>query len=227
MKRERKSVALSIKAEDTEEPGTITGYGAVFGNVDSYGDVIAKGAFRETLREHKKAGTMPAMLQQHGGFGLTADDQMPLGVWTEMAEDDNGLTVKGQLALGTVRGKEAYELLKMKPRPALNGLSIGFVAKSWDVGTKPDEPRRTIKKIDLWEVSLVTFPANEQARVDGVKSIRTVREFEEFLRGAGFSAGAAKSIASNGFKAVDAGEDTTLAEIAALARKRWGLPSAA
>lgn len=195
---------FDVKFADGAPDGTVTGYGAVFGNVDSYGDVIAKGAFRETLREHKKAGTMPAMLMQHGGWGMGADDMTPVGIWTSMSEDDNGLVVEGRLALDTQRGKEAYALLKMEPRPALDGLSIGYVAKAWEVGTKPDEPRRTLKKIELWEVSLVTFPANPKARLDGVKAdgIRTIREFEDFLRDeGGFSHAAAKQIAASGFKA--------------------------
>ena len=162
-----------------------SGYGAVFGNVDSYGDVIQKGAFKETLRGARKDGTWPAMLMQHGGF-LGGSDDNPVGIWTELNEDDTGLYVEGKLA-DTARGREAYSLLKMAPRPALNGLSIGYRAKEWSVGTKPGEPRRTLKKIELMEVSLVTFPANGKARVAAVKSGLTVRDAERSLREAGFS----------------------------------------
>lgn len=187
----RQPARFAVKFAEGTADGTVSGLGAVFGNIDSYGDSIAKGAFRDTLAEHKKAGTLPAMLMQHGGWGMGADDMTPVGVWTEMAETDQGLSCQGQLALETQRGKEAYALLKMQPRPALDGLSIGFVAKSWDVGTKPEEPRRTLKKIELWEVSLVTFPANPLARVDGVKSAiessATIRDAEDILRDAGFS----------------------------------------
>ena len=228
MKIARRAVPLELRMDDDTPAGVIEGYGAVFGNIDSYGDAIAKGAFKETLRDHKKAKTMPALLQQHGGWGIGSDDLMPIGVWTEMAEDDHGLFVRGQLALDTQRGKDAYALLKMKPRPALNGLSIGFVAKSWDNGTKPEEPRRTLKKVELWEVSLVTFPANDKARLDGVKGIKTVRDFEDFLREAGFSAGAAKGIAANGFRPIEEGAGVSdLSEIVDLARKRWTFPTAA
>lgn len=190
MGRDRLPVKFSVKFAEGAPDGAVTGYGAVFGNVDSYGDVIAKGAFKETLREHKKAGTMPAMLMQHGGWGIGADDMTPVGIWTAMSEDDNGLVVEGRLALETQRGKEAYALLKMQPRPALDGLSIGYVAKEWAVGTKPDEPRRTLKKIELWEVSLVTFPANTEARVEGIKAIdgiQSLKDAESVLREAGFS----------------------------------------
>lgn len=173
--REVRSFALSIKAA---EDGTIEGYGSVFGVRDSYDDVIAKGAFAGSIAEHKAAGTMPAMLWQH-------DADKPIGVWTEMSEDANGLRVKGRLALDTTLGKEAHALLKMG---ALNGLSIGFMSKQWAYDRETEV--RTLTEIDLWEVSLVTFPANEKARVTNVKSseeLATPKDAEKALRDAGFS----------------------------------------
>jgi HK97 family phage prohead protease len=171
---------------------TFAGYGAVFGNVDSYGDVIAKGAFRETLSGAKRSGAWPAMLSQHGGF--LGSDMTPVGVWTEMREDDTGLYVEGKLA-DTPRGQEFYKLLKMTPRPAINGLSIGYVAKEWTMRTKPTSRAARSRAVDLMEVSLVTMPANPKARVSSVKAdIKTIRDFEDFLRDAGFSNAAAKAI---------------------------------
>ncbi len=206
--RDTLACPLELKfAGGTEREGTFAGYGAVFGNVDSYGDVIAKGAFAETLRAAQSSGTWPAMLMQHGGLGVTADDFTPIGIWTDLREDDRGLYVEGKLALDTTRGADAYALLTMQPRPALNGLSIGYVAKEWAVRTKPEEPRRTLKRVDLLEVSLVTFPANTRARVSHVKSLRdpseikTPSDFERFLRDAGFSRSIAKAVTSHGFKA--------------------------
>lgn len=155
--REVRSFALQIKA--TGEDGTVEGYGSVFGVRDNYNDVIAKGAFIQSLKDHKAAGTMPAMLWQH-------DADKPIGVWTEMVEDEKGLRIKGQLAMETVKGKEAHALLKMG---ALNGLSIGFMSKEWAYDR--DTEVRTLTAIDLWEVSLVTFPANEKARVTNVKAV--------------------------------------------------------
>lgn len=178
-----------------------SGYGAVFGNRDSYGDVIQKGAFRDTLKEAKKSGNWPAMLMQHGGWGMGAEDMMPVGIWTSMEEDDIGLKIEGKLA-DTTRGREAYGLLKMSPRPAITGLSIGYMAKEFILGTKPDEPRRTLKKIDLLEVSLVTFPANDLARVESVKSGLDIRIAEQALRDAGFSRSEAKAILAHGFKSM-------------------------
>lgn len=181
---------LQVKQGDDgdEDAMTFSGYGAVFGNVDSYGDVIKPGAFKASLSAARNdPGRWPAMLLQHGGFGLDADSMMPIGAWTSMAEDDVGLKVEGMLA-PTQRGREAYALMKMKPRPAITGLSIGYVAKEFTPASRPEEPRRTIKKIDLFEVSLVTFPANARARVASVKSIDDIlvlSDAEAFLREAG------------------------------------------
>lgn len=181
--REIRSFLLEVKAN---EDGTIEGYGSVFSVIDNYDDTIAKGAFANSLTAHKSAGTMPAMLWQH-------DADKPIGVWTEMVEDAKGLRLKGQLALETVLGKEAQALLKMG---ALNGLSIGFVSRKWSYDEATDV--RTLTEVDLWEVSLVTFPANTSARVTSVKAaevgqIQTVRQAEKALRDAGFSDEAAKA----------------------------------
>lgn len=174
--REVRSFSLQIKA--TGDDGTVEGYGSVFGVRDNYDDVIAKGAFMDSLKSHKAAGTMPAMLWQH-------DADKPIGVWTEMVEDEKGLRIKGQLAMETVKGKEAHSLLKMG---ALNGLSIGFMSKEWAYDRETEV--RTLTAIDLWEVSLVTFPANEKARVTNVKSadeLQAPKDAEKVLRDAGFS----------------------------------------
>ena len=175
--RETRSCALQIKA--VGDDGMIEGYASVFGVIDNYDDVIAAGSFGQTLNEHKTAGTMPAMLWQH-------DSDSPIGVWTEMVEDANGLRVKGMLALATERGKEAQALLKMR---AINGLSIGFLPKEWKDDAKTNI--RTLTRVDLWEVSLVTFPANVKARVTNVKAasdmIAAPKDAERILRDAGFS----------------------------------------
>lgn len=180
MLHETKQFGLSEVKFASDATGMVfEGYGAYFGNVDSYGDVIAKGAFTDTLKEAKKSGTYPAMLLQHGNW-LGGDDNMPVGIWTSMKEDDKGLVVEGKLA-ETQRGKDAYALLKMEPRPAITGLSIGYRVKEMVLGTKPKEPRRTLTAVELFEVSLVTFPANDKARVTGVKSFNA-RELEAALR---------------------------------------------
>jgi HK97 family phage prohead protease len=100
---------------------------------------------------------MPAMLWMH-------DSTTPIGLWLSLKEDANGLAVQGRLALRTQKGSEAYELLKMG---ALTGLSIGYrvVASRIDAARKA----RVLTDVDLFEISVVTFPANEAARVDEVK----------------------------------------------------------
>lgn len=158
---------FEIKSDNSND-GVITGYGSVFGNVDSYGDIVAKGAFKSTIQESKSgAKSWPAMLLQHGG--TSAEDKMPVGIWLDMDEDERGLKLKGKLA-NTKRGRDTFELLKMQPRPALNGLSIGHRCTDYEVHKAGSPARRTIKAVDSVEVSLVTFPANSRARITGVKS---------------------------------------------------------
>lgn len=186
--REVRAFALQIKA--TGEDGTVEGYGSVFDVEDSYSDVITAGAFKASLAAHKSAGTMPAMLWQH-------DPEDPIGVWTDMVEDGKGLRVKGQLALETQLGRETHALLKMG---AITGLSIGFISKAWNFDQ--ESGIRTLTEIDLWEVSLVTFPANTKARITAVKAadvaqITTIRQAEKALRDAGFADDAAKAFVAS------------------------------
>jgi HK97 family phage prohead protease len=171
----------------SDKPGVFSGYGAVFGNVDAVGDVIDKGAFKRTLREWEDKGKYPPMLLQHGGgmFGGGADDMLPVGKWTAMEENSKGLKVEGELfALSTERGQYIYEGLKAG---ALDGLSIGYRTKHYIAGTKPNEPRRKITDLDLFELSIVTFPANDKARIGAVKSDFDARELEARLREADLS----------------------------------------
>jgi HK97 family phage prohead protease len=175
---ERRNVDCRFEVRAVSENGEIEGYGSAFHVLDSYSDVIVPGAFKGTLESHKSAGTMPAMLWQH-------DMREPIGVWKAMDEDDKGLAVRGQLAMDTVRGREAHSLLKMG---ALNGLSIGFWSKQWTYDT--DKDVRTLTQVDLVELSVVTMPANPAARVTAVRSIEaieSVREVEMMLRDRGFS----------------------------------------
>lgn len=221
MQREAFFAPLEVKFTDGGTDGEFEGYGAVFGNTDSYGDVIQKGAFKDTIRDWRKQKRLPPMLIQHGGWMMSDSDGLPIGKWNSMEEDDTGLKVNGRLInLDTERGKGIYGAMK---EGVLDGMSIGFRAKEFALGTKPEEPRRTLKKIDLVEVSVVTFPANGAARVAAIKSshgINTIREFEEFLRDAGgFSHAAAKAIAASGFKATDPRDEDGADAIAARIRR--------
>lgn len=165
--------------------GTFSGYGAVFGNIDSHGDIIEKGAFTKSLREWEGKGKLPKMLLQHGGYFGPVDDMLPIGKWTSMEENSKGLKVEGELfALSTDRGALIYEGLKSGE---LDGLSIGYRARKFTMGTKPQDPTRTLHDIDLREVSIVTWGSNDKALIGQVKSadidaLNSISDFEDFLR---------------------------------------------
>lgn len=202
---DRLDVPFKIKA--VSEDGLFSGYGSVFGVIDSYKEVVAPGAFAESLGQRT-----PAMLWQHRSGE-------PIGVYSALREDQTGLYVEGKLALKTARGAEAYELLKMG---AISGLSIGFVTRDDSYDRVTDV--RTLKKVDLWEVSLVTFPANESARISGVKSIETIESLadaEAFLREAGgLSRREATALVSRIKSLRGRGDPDELGELLALANRR-------
>jgi len=169
------------------EDGVIEGYASVFGNADTGGDTVAPGAFKNSLA--LRAADQVRMLWQH-------DPNEPIGVWEKIVEDARGLLVRGRILGDVARGREVLSLLRAG---AIDGLSIGFQT----VRARTDERTgiRTLLEIDLWEISVVTFPMNDAARVAGVKNIFTMRDFENFLREAGgYSRSEAKRIAAHGFQ---------------------------
>ncbi|WP_172332221.1 phage major capsid protein [Mangrovicoccus sp. HB161399] len=148
---------LEVKFQ-TAEAGLVSGYASVFGGLpDSYGDVIAPGAYAASLKAHREAGTMPLLLWQH-------DPAQPVGRWLDLKEDAHGLHVSGQLILEAEKGREAHALLKGK---ALNGLSIGYRVIDFD---RQPGGGRLLKQIELIEISLVSIPAAPAARITSVKS---------------------------------------------------------
>ncbi len=149
---------LAIKSLGAD--GTFMGYASVFGALDSQNEIVATGAFRRTLAGWKERFSAPAMLWMH-------DPTMPIGLWLSLVEDKNGLAVEGKLALGTQKGREAYELLKLG---ALTGLSIGYRVVSSQIDSK--RKARVLTDVELFEISLVTFPANDSARISSVKAPR-------------------------------------------------------
>jgi HK97 family phage prohead protease len=173
-----KTLDFGFELKASNDDGTFEGYGSVFNITDHGGDIVAPGAFAESISAQKTAGRLPAMLWQHR-------PSEPIGIYTSMEEDSVGLKVAGKLALKTARGVEAYELMKMG---ALSGMSIGYRSRddSYDRVTGV----RTLKKLDLVELSLVTFPMNDASRVSSVKGIETIenlRDAERFLRDSGMS----------------------------------------
>ncbi len=180
-----KKISKPFQIKSLDESGGFEGYGSVFHVQDYQNDVVMPGAFSKSLQKHESAGTVPAMLLFH-------DHARPCGIFEKIAEDARGLYVQGRLLLGSTDGKDAYELVRAK---ALNGLSIGYrpLVEEYD----RDQNVNLLKEVDLWEISLVTFPANDAARVTSVK---TARDFEGFLRNAGFSSNLAKEIAVRGWR---------------------------
>ncbi|MEH7904007.1 HK97 family phage prohead protease [Rhizobium laguerreae] len=174
---------IEVKFEGgSSKEGTFSGYGAVFGNLDSHGDVIEKGAFKATLREWEGKSKLPKMLLQHGGFYGPVEDMLPIGKWTSMEENSKGLKVSGELfALNTDRGQMIYEGLKAGE---LDGLSIGYRATKYTMGTKPTDPYRVLHEIDLKEVSIVTWGSNDKALIGQVKALDLLnpRDLERDLK---------------------------------------------
>lgn len=182
-------------ASNGAKEGTFSGYGSIFGNVDSHGDVIEKGAFTRTLQDSKTKGKLPKMLLQHGGFYGPVDDMLPIGKWTSMEENSKGLKVEGELfGLNTDRGALIYEGMKSGE---LDGLSIGYRPKKFVMGTKPSEPYRTLQDVDLLEVSVVLWGSNDKALVNQVKAIELFnpRELERDLKSILSGADAVKAVA--------------------------------
>lgn len=187
---EKKDSAVRFELKATDDGSmTIAGYGSTFGgDPDAYRDLIAPGAFTASLRER-----MPKMLYQH-------DSSRICGVWDEAYEDSKGLYLKGHF-IDTTLGRDAYQEAKSG---ALASMSIGYSTKSYTYDEDADV--RTLQEVKLWEVSLVTFPANENAIITSIKHNMpgTIREFEKLLRDAGgYSLQQAKAIAADGWKAID------------------------
>lgn len=139
--------------------GQIEGYASLYHVEDSEADVVLPGAFDASLKSWKQAGRSPALLWQH-------DPAQPIGLWQTIRSDATGLFVRGQLFIHEVaRAAEAYALLK---RGALSGLSIGYQAEK----ARRDSQRgvRLLERVKLFEISLVTFPALETARISAVKA---------------------------------------------------------
>jgi len=165
--------------DENKVSGEIEGYGSVFGNVDSHGDMIAPGAFKTSLAEYAAQGRKISMYIQHG-FA----DPRPIGVWDSVEEDARGLVVKGRLlGLETETGRYHYALVK---GGAIQGLSIGFRVGKADYPNEAGKPRRVIKEVKLHEVSLVDQPSNPASYVVSVKSAiedsADLAELQRFLQ---------------------------------------------
>lgn len=155
--RKRYRCALELKSIDTH--GRFAGYASVFNVVDSQRDIMLAGAFSKTLsRRHDNV----KLLWQH-------QQEEPIGVFDVMFEDERGLYVEGRLLLDVQRARESYALLKAG---AVSGLSIGYSPVRYRID--PDSGVRQLAEVELWEISLVTFPANTAANVTVVKRVEPI-----------------------------------------------------
>ena len=135
---------------DGQGNSVIDGYASLFGVPDQNGDIVERGAFAASLARLKEAGRNVKLLWQH-------DPQQPIGVWDKVFEDEKGLRVKGRLITEVARGAEGAALMAAG---AIDGLSIGYKT----IRSEKEGAGRRLIELDLWEVSLVTFPMLPEAR---------------------------------------------------------------
>lgn len=196
---------FAFKADSVADDGTFTGYGSVFGNVDSYGEIVEPGAFSKSLKAIRDSGDPLPMLWNH-----KSDE--PIGGYTSLEEDARGLKVSGFIMIGEVaRAREVHALMK---RRVVKGLSIGYYTINSSYNEKTSI--RSLIELDLREVSPVTFPANVEAEVESVKSaiagilqrgqLPGVKQFEELLREVGFSKSQAAAVANGGLSKLSRSE---------------------
>jgi HK97 family phage prohead protease len=213
---------LEFKLDDGK-PGQFQGYGSTFDNVDLGKDKCVKGCFARTLTEHKTDNTLPAMYWMH-------DPKEPIGDWTEVREDSKGLFVSGQLWTGTQETECSRKAMNLLKGTGPKGLSIGYKTEKQTYDQKSGV--RSLHDVTLRELSVVGYGMNQKALVTHIKSlfvdgeVPTVRDVEELLRDAGFSASQAKSFIANGYKAVERDADnqkTMSEEIQELLRLRAAL----
>jgi uncharacterized protein len=213
------NTSLTVKSID--DTGTFEGYASLFNREDLGHDVILPGAFRDTLAN--RAATQIKLLFQH-------DPGQPIGIWDEIREDTRGLFVRGRLMTEVARAREVLALMRAG---AIDGLSIGFKMLKGRRDAKSGI--RRLEKVELWEISIVTFPMLPGARVAAVKAqpfsalTPTPREFERWLmQDAGLTRTEARALISSGLKGFaatrDAGRqltsDARLAEIISAAAHR-------
>lgn len=190
-----KTRAFQWDTKAVSDDGLFTGYGSVFGVVDSYNEVVAPGAFQNSLADLKAKGRALPILWQH----RTGE---PIGDWQGLAEDNTGLKGEGALWLDDAPyARIAYRGMKSR---AITGLSIGYYTLASSYNEKTGV--RTLEELELVECSIVTVPANDEARIDSIKariahgSLPDLPDFEKLLRESGFSKTQAAVIANRGLK---------------------------
>lgn len=191
----RYTPALEIKLDAA---GKVSGYASAWGGPpDAHGDIVQRGAFARTLAELKRESVSPAMLWAH-------DQSRPIGRWDRFEEDDFGLYAEGTVNLSTEAGREAKAHVDAGD---VGGLSIGFMVPPH--GQKDTGGGRLITDADLYEVSLVSIPANRRARLN----LGSKADLERLLHKSGLPKGAAVKLAAGGWPALlgdDAGDHSRI-----------------
>ena len=157
----------NFEIKSLDEAGRFSGYASVFNIEDSYKDIILPNAFEETLRERDVKKNVK-LLWQHSA-------EEPIGFFDVIKEDNVGLYVEGKILLDVDKGKEAYSLIK---NGAISGLSIGYNVKKAKHNSQ--DGTRIISAVDLWEISVVTFPANKYSNITFCKNYNPVSETKAF-----------------------------------------------
>lgn len=181
---QRKNISMGDIELKMLANGSFSGYASTFGGVDSYGDTIMAGAYKGIIDEIGRGDSgMPKMFVNHRSWDI------PVGKYTYMEEDERGLFMTGEFTKGNPQADMVKAAMQ---HGTLDGLSIGFMIGDYEMVEEDGKTMRLIKSVkELPEVSIVTYPADENARVDltSVKStldnINNVRDLEDFLREVG------------------------------------------
>jgi hypothetical protein len=175
---------FTLPADSLKTDGSFEGYASTFGNKDHHGDIVERGAFTESLQNRT-----PKMFYNHGSGGA------PIGVWDSASEDEKGLYVKGRLFIDgdhpVQRAREVYRGIK---EGVIDKMSIGYRV----IESRRDKALNAerLEVVELFEISVVDFPANDAAGITAVKNIQTEREIEQALRDAGLSSASAVTAVS-------------------------------
>jgi hypothetical protein len=203
---------VKMAPDDSSNIGEFEGYASVWSSVDLGGDMIERGAYTKTLDEWANKGQLPQLLYYH-------QDQVIIGDWLEMREDEKGLYVKGRLWVkGDLRIETAVMAYNILRGTSVKGLSIGYSVRDYDSQEQVDGSRiRLLKEINLFEVSIAPYSMEPKAKVHAVKSltdedgqILTKREVEKVLRDAKLSTRQAKAFISGGYDALVRDEQSVI-----------------
>lgn len=171
----RKKLAIAFDVKSVKSDGTFTGLASPFGTMDYGGDIVMPGAFTKTLAEYKAKGRRVPMLWQH-------KIDTPIGGYPVLEETDQGLNVEGECNMRVQKGAECHALFDKRD---ITGLSIGYTSVRDEYDEKTGV--RRLFEVKLYEISPVTFPMHDDARLATVKGIQSLADCELYLRDAGFT----------------------------------------